>query len=880
MTLDLTGRELGGYTLQERLGTGAAGQVYRAHDHRLDRDVAVKVLHPALVADPDRLQRFEREALAASGLAHPNIVHIYDVGAQDGNPFIVMEWVDGETLRSHLNTPPPVRQLVDWSLQLAEGLAKAHERDIVHRDLKPENVLVSRDGYVKIVDFGLAKLLGSKVRGEAASTAHGMVLGTAAYMSPEQAGGDPVDFRSDQFSFGSIVYELACGESAFAGDHFAATMAAVFRCEPEPLATRAPAGLPPQLLSIVDRCLAKNRTDRYPSTADLVRDLRELRDQVASGSSAPTHSWRLAQQQDQGAMPARRGGRWVLGSALGSGALLAAMLFTGWLQRDRQLPSEPRQLRRLVSAQLPDARARDPALSPDGSTFAFVGERAGQADLYVGRTDGGDHVRLTNDAARESRVMFSPEADRLVFARKRDGKPSEVCTIPTLGGPITTVITGASMPAFSPDGRRLAFVRLRPDGATALAVAGIDGSDERELLRSDGRYPFLYRPTWAPDGELIALRRSTGGFAGEIWLVPLDEGEPPRRLRDDGVETFSHDPVFTPDGRAVVVSSNRAGAANLWRLPIDGGAPQALTSGPGPDELPSMATTGAIVFASSSWRYSLRIHDLRTGETRPLLTHHSYLWAPHFAADGHTVAYSRAETDGSWHLSRVTLGGQSEALPADPRGAIYPRRFPGGDLLYNTWNEPRRLVRLDADGGARTLVAERAAGSDAERGSDGYGDPSPDGKQVAFARQEADGERVFVRPTVGGPATRLIDQPSTLPRWSPDGATIAFAADRSVHGGIFLAQADGRDIRRLTESGGWPVWWPDGERIGFLAASDDGNQEIRIVTLADGTIDVLDDLHFGGTNHPFDIAPDGQLLVTTNSEPLIDEIWLLEPASP
>src|SRR6266498_4285015 len=278
------GSRLGPYEILVALGAGGMGEVYRARDGRLGREVAVKVLSEEFSSDPDRRKRFEQEARSASALNHPNIVTIHEIGSSDSTTYIAMELVDGRTLREVLQSGPlSTRRLLDLAFQVADGLAKAHSAGIVHRDLKPENVMVSRDGVVKILDFGLAKLMkstpdeSSHLPTTTNQTKAGTVLGTVGYMSPEQASGKPLDFRSDQFSLGAVLYELATGVRAFRRDTPVQTLAAILEDEPEPIASLN-ARLPAPFCWIVERCLSKDPEGRYASTRDLARDLAELRE--------------------------------------------------------------------------------------------------------------------------------------------------------------------------------------------------------------------------------------------------------------------------------------------------------------------------------------------------------------------------------------------------------------------------------------------------------------------------------------------------------------------------------------------------------------------------------------------------------------------------
>ena len=284
MTLQ-PGTQLGHYEITSLLGSGGMGEVYRAKDHKLGRDVAIKVLREELASDPERLRRFEQEARSASALNHPNIITIHDIGKHEATPYIAMEFVEGKTLREMLaDGPLPTKKLLQLATQIAEGLAKAHSAGIIHRDLKPENLMVTSDGYVKILDFGLAKLLPEAVDFGSEEititkelTRAGVILGTVGYMSPEQASGRPLDHRSDQFSFGSILYEMATGKIAFKRETAAQMLAAIIEGEPEPVAKVNP-NVPPHLRVIVERCLEKHPEERYESTRDLARELEGLRE--------------------------------------------------------------------------------------------------------------------------------------------------------------------------------------------------------------------------------------------------------------------------------------------------------------------------------------------------------------------------------------------------------------------------------------------------------------------------------------------------------------------------------------------------------------------------------------------------------------------------
>ena len=349
-----------------------------------------------------------------------------------------------------------------------------------------------------------------------------------------------------------------------------------------------------------------------------------------------------------------------------------------------------------------------------------------------------------------------------------------------------------------------------------------------------------------------------------------------KRLTKDAQGVLSDSPIFAPDGRGIIHRSNRGGASNIWWQPLDAKPPVQLTSGPGPDTYPSVARNGTIAFLNSRSRFSLVLYPLSGGPEATLLTDSSRLWAPAFSPDGKEIVYSRDQPDGSWHLWITPAeGGQARQITSGKTPEIYPRFAPdGASVLFNTWGtEPLSIWRVPTNGGPARPATSTSAGSDA------YGDVSPDGRSIVFSRTENKISRLYVAPADGtGEARRVMETPGTVPRWSPNGQWISFSPSRSFSSGVFIVHPDGTGLRRLTETGGWAVWWPDGERIGFQVVGPDGNQQIQVYDMKSGETRTLSNVHFVGTNFPFDISHDGKKLITTNYRHVSDEIWLLEPA--
>jgi serine/threonine protein kinase len=699
------GVKLGNFEIVELLGRGGMGEVWRARDSRLKRDVAIKLLPVAFARDPDRIARFEHEARAASALNHPNIVSVFDIGREDGACWIVSELVDGESLRALIGRGPLTpRKVIEIGAQIAEGLAAAHAAGIVHRDLKPGNIMVRRDGGVKIVDFGLAK----RDRATAESTTltdAGTVVGTAGYMSPEQVRGEAVDARSDIFSFGVILYEMLSGRQAFTGSSSVEVMNAILKDEPPELS-----GAPPALDRIVRRCLEKENERRFQGAADLGFAL-------TSSLAAPLQS----------KPPKRR--RWLT-MAIAAAALLAAAGVSYWIGRSSLQP---------VST-LPDGTFRqltndaglttNAVISPDGKLVAYASDRADPSnlDIWVQQADGGHPVRITDDPADDDDPAFSPDGSQIAF--RSDRKERGIYIVPALGGLTRLLIPNGRRPRFSPNGQMLMY-QAHSAAGEALFVQPLAGGTPVPIGATCNCGDAVWSPDstrilfigFCPDGHHAWISRLDGKrvpSAVGIPYGPLDQwvGNPSRILSAmsagngssivaspvsaDGARVTGPWQRITfgtgAESRASAASNGRIAmsslntTAHIWALPIDAGghvrgALKQLTTGPG-ETYPTLARAGGGLTFSTLADGALYYRDLETGRQTPLSL---YAGSAVFNPDGTRIIYSEETSD----FYEVPIqGGIPRKVWSDPKEvwlALWDRSPDGATLLYNPGPVVRQL---------------------------------------------------------------------------------------------------------------------------------------------------------------------------------------------
>ncbi|MGH9367965.1 MAG: WD40 repeat domain-containing serine/threonine protein kinase, partial [Thermoanaerobaculia bacterium] len=590
------GQKLGPYEILAPLGAGGMGEVYRARDSRLRREVAVKVLSAELSSDAERRQRFEQEARAASGLNHHNIITIHDIGSEDSTVFIAMELVDGKTLREILQAGPlPTRRLLEVAYQIADGLAKAHSAGIVHRDLKPENVMVSKDGVVKILDFGLAKLLkqeAEEVSDVPTATRAGTVLGTVGYMSPEQASGRALDSRSDQFSLGSILYEMATGRRAFQRGTTAETLTAIIREETEPVSQLA-AGVPAPFRWIVERCLQKDPEERYASTRDLARDLKSIRDHLSEASVSG---------EVTGPAEVRRPRRPWLRVALSGVSLLAALAAGALLQKRFAKPTTPSYQQITFGS----GTIRAARFAPDGQTIVYSAAWDGNPlKLFLKHTSSPDSLPLELPSA--NLLAISPSGEMAIAVDCRSNHPG-VCA----GTLARAALTGGA-PRDVADG--IQDADWAPDGSRQLVVRDVDGKARLEFPMGKVLYETTGHISYArlsPESDRIAFLDHPFSLddAGTVAVVDL-EG---KKTTLTGKWASEHGLAWSPSGKEVWFTATEAGAnRSLYAVTLSGKL-RVVTRTPGGLKLHDIARSGRVLLTRESPRVG--ILGMLQGDTR------------------------------------------------------------------------------------------------------------------------------------------------------------------------------------------------------------------------------------------------------------------------
>ncbi len=844
-----SGTKLGPYEIQSPLGAGGMGEVYRARDTRLGRDVAIKVLPEALAKDADRLRRFEQEARTIAALNHPNILGIHDVGAHNDAPFLVSECLEGQTLREKLKSGPlPVRLAVEYALGIAQGLAAAHQRGIVHRDLKPENVFVTRDGRVKVLDFGLAKLVRPEESHESAvtltspATLPGMVLGTVGYMSPEQVRGEASDARSDIFSFGAVLYEMLTGKRAFKRETSAETMSAILREEPRELNDAGWQG-PLALQRILVRCLEKNVERRFQSASDLAFAIESL-----SGTSTAQ------------SVPQPNSGRawlpWVIAATVLVGTAVWEMV------RPAAVPANP--LEKAHFTRVTDFEGVGAAISPDGRFVAFISDHDGPFDVWLSQVGTGRSINLTQGKAGPlpgplRSVGFSGDGSEIWLGGGDAGMRLRL--LPLTGGtPRNFLGEEAANLAWSPDGERIVYHNA--GNGDPMFVADRTGANARRIF---GDQPGIHNhfPTWSPDGRWIYFVHGTPAtMEMDLWRIDPD-GRHAERLTQRNTDVAYPTPV---GNRTVFYVARDGDGSGPWLWAFDLKRKDSRRASVGLEQYTSVEASadGRKLVATISnpvaglWSVPILARVAEEHDVKPFTVPNVRALAPRFRGSSLFYLSSLGTGDGLWRLR----DGQTTEIWKGADGALLetPAVSPDGGRVAIVLRRSgkRQLHVLSADGAELQPIAE---GIDVQ----GTSCWSPDGKWIVTGGSSATGPGLFKIPLEGGPPVRLVAGQALSPVWSPDGSLIVYAGTNvRTFAPLLAVRPDGTSVKLpdiiLRRLGDRVRFLPDGKSLIYMQGLF-ASQDFWLLDLASMKSRPLTRLQNRATMLTFDITSDGKQIV-------------------
>jgi eukaryotic-like serine/threonine-protein kinase len=842
------GQAIGYYEIVSILGKGGMGEVYLAEDTRLRRKVALKFLPREFTMDDERLRRFEQEARAASALNHPNILTIHEVGKADGRRFMVTEFIDGQTLRHRLETRPlTVGETLSVGEQVASALVAAHAGGIVHRDIKPENIMLRHDGIVKVLDFGLAKLIEFKAgRFEDSTqtvvrTSTGKVMGTVNYMSPEQARGLPVDARTDLWSLGAVLYEMVAGRAPFEGPTPNDVIASVLEREPPSLAGLAPQA-PEALEWIVTKALTKKQEDRYQTAREILTDLRRVKQRLDAAAAVPSTASPLREsagnvmegQESRSGIPKNQR---VAFFALALVALLAVSGFAIYKLLTQNASPSPNATGLLRTTQLTTSSGLDlsPTFSPDGSSMAYSSDRSGGFEIYIkSLAPGGREIQLTTDGEQNLEPAWSPDGKVIAYYSWRRGG---IWIVPALGGTARQLTEFGSMPAWSHDSTWIAFqsegmrdlVSSSPAAQppSTLWVVSSHGGAARQITQVGHPTGGHGAPSWSPDTKRILF---STGLA--VWMVS-SQGDDLKRVSPDLGMVFGG--VYGPDGKNVYYSGwTREFYFGLWQQPISAigeviGVPIPMANtGSATAKFLAISADGknlaytGVSTTSHLWSIpAIQSSGGTTGSPSRITSGTNLRNAlPVFSPDGRKLAFVvwRTGTDGEiWVMD--SDGQNAAQLTTDSANHQFPSWFPGGnEIAYSS--SVLGTVNIESVIKATSLKTGKDRVIFDVRQPIGFPRLSPDGKFVAFNSNKSGPINIWVGSVETGQLKQLTFDKEMMgfPCWSPDGKLLAFEIKRGDDNHIVVMPSTGGAVTQLTSEPGlsWQYdWSPDGDKIAF-----------------------------------------------------------------
>jgi Tol biopolymer transport system component len=830
----LVGKTVSHYRIVEKLGSGGMGVLYRAQDTRLPRLVALKFLPEVLAESSEALERFNREAHAASALNHPNICTIYDVDEHGGQPFIAMELLEGQTLKQRIAVgarravPLPTDELLDLAIQITDALDAAHTKGIIHRDIKPANIFVTTRGQAKILDFGLAKLTSPLAHTPALSfdpeslTGSGTVIGTVAYMSPEQARGEELDARTDLFSFGSVLYEMATGRQAFSGNTAAAVFGALLHEAPTPPLSLRP-DLPPQLEEIIHKALEKDRDVRYQHASEMRADLKRLRRDTESGRI----TGRLKTAGEESAAPPARFRRVHL--LLGVAAVVIVLLLAGlFVYRSQQTrvaaPSEWVQLTNFTDS------ATSPAFSPDGRMLAFIrgpDTFFGPGEIYVKMLPEGEPVQLTHDSLAKMSPVFSPDGSRIAYTV---APRFDTWVVPVLGGEPRRLLANASGLTWI-DGQHLLFSEIKSGLHMAVVTAAESRAGQRDIYVPPRERGMAHRSYLSPDRQWVLLAEMDNGGWLPCRLVPFDGTSSGKQVGPPGAGCTNA--AWSPDGKWMYFSSDVGGRFHIWRQRFPDGKPEQVTFGPTEEEGIAIGPQGRSLVASVGMEESaVWIRD-SNGERQ--ISSEGFAEAPSLSPDG-TKAYYLVRPRGT---TGMFTNGELRAV--ELKGGRPEQPLPGFAVTgYDMSPDGRRIVfaARDPHGESRLWIASPDRRFPPRQIPSSTSDDSPifgPGGDIYFRAAEG-GSNFIYRVKEDGTGRQNILPNPILEFYSvaPDGQWLIAAApvpNEETHAAVSAYPVQGGTPVRICGGGPCNARWDRAGRFLYLALIEMGSRGGRARTL-------------------------------------------------
>lgn len=869
------------YRTERLLGAGGMGEVYLAYDEKLDRKVALKILPSEFLTNDERVKRFELEARAIGKLNHPGIVTVYDVGNFGGVNYIATEFVEGKTLRDLMGGNFKIRNIILNSIQICDALAAAHAEGIIHRDIKPENIMIRKDGYAKILDFGLAKLTdpGQNTIRNLFATTKGVIIGTPAYMSPAQVTDDKIDHRTDLWSCGVVMYEFLSGRNPFKGANKQETFQNILSKDPGPCSSINPA-IPAEVDALLAKLLSKNPDNGYQSAAELRSDLKKVQREIDS----------LHTQSDSGirAFASPRSKKATVIGAAAAASLLTILLIGLWYLFGRDEPRSAIEWASATNIHVTDQAGVEffPTLSPDGRSIVYAAEENGQFDIFRQEIGTRDRQNLTaGSEADDTQPAFSRTGDYIAFRSERP-QARGVYVVPAAGGEARKVSDTGYHPSWSPDGNEIVVSSFGRDQPTvratnsryALTIINVSSGLRRELANVEASFP-----AWSPNGHRIAYWFYTGTFGRrDIATVPAAGGEPVLIAKDFAVSNWN--PVWSPDGKYLYFVSSRSGNMNFWRVRIDErtgaamGQPEAVVTPSSYSRHPSFSKDGkrlAYVRTSNQANIQGSEFDMTTGKP---------VGQPFWITEGdREISRAELSSDGSQFIMRLIGRTQDDILTVSRDGKQW-REVTNDEPFdrYVRWSPDGKRIAFSSDrnGGGEVWVADSDGKNLKQltfnsKGEAATGFPvwSPDGTKLAVY---FDGTTFLLDPS----RTQPEQSPEQLPRdpgrrfvawdWSLDGKKLLGVLTENEKRYLGYYDLETRSYQAvIADEEGIGSWLPDNRRFVFGEGSSvyladiETKQAVKI--LENPTVQI---------RSPF-VSRDGKLLYYTASN-FESDIWLLD----